>query len=141
MRLVRARVNFDLSRALIPDAWVPFNSLKIWIEFKYERLPVFCYYCGRLTHQLKFCENPIDVCIDFGGKYALFGKWLRSNMNIKVSVHVKEGELKTKGGFTWGKVVQWRRRGIRAFGRGKENFGASASRSKIIGKNSQEQCA
>ena len=28
---------------------------KSWISFKYERLPIFCHYCGILGHDLKHC--------------------------------------------------------------------------------------
>ena len=28
-----------------------------WVNFKYERLPNFCYQCGLLSHTLKDCPN------------------------------------------------------------------------------------
>lgn len=28
-----------------------------WVGFKYERLHVFCFYCGLLGHQAKFCAK------------------------------------------------------------------------------------
>lgn len=31
-----------------------------WIKFKYERLPAFCFYCGRIGHTDKFCEALFD---------------------------------------------------------------------------------
>lgn len=93
MRSVRVRVKFDLSRALVPSVWIPFNSVYVWVELKYKHLHTFC---GKITYQSKSCEFPNDPCIGFGGKYALFGEWLRSNMNMKVPKHVKEGGLKKK---------------------------------------------
>lgn len=38
----------------------------IWIKFKYERLPPFCFYCGRIGHSEKFCEVLFDNLEDKG---------------------------------------------------------------------------
>lgn len=32
----------------------------MWIKFKYERLPSFCFYCGIIGHSEKFCEALFD---------------------------------------------------------------------------------
>lgn len=32
----------------------------MWIKFKYERLPLFCFYCGLIGHFEKFCESLFD---------------------------------------------------------------------------------
>lgn len=32
----------------------------MWIQFKYERLPSFCFHCGKIGHTEKFCENLFD---------------------------------------------------------------------------------
>lgn len=32
----------------------------MWIQFKYERLPSFCFYCGLIGHTDKFCEVMFD---------------------------------------------------------------------------------
>lgn len=50
MRSVRVRFSFEIAKALVPSVWIPFKSSHVWIEFKYERLPGFFYYCGRITH-------------------------------------------------------------------------------------------
>lgn len=80
-----------------------FITLYVWIEFKYECLHTFFYFCEKITHQAKSCEFSTDSCIDFGGKHVLFRKWLASNLNMKVPKHVKECGLKKKQCFTFGK--------------------------------------
>lgn len=32
----------------------------MWIQFNYERLPSFCFYCGIIIHSHKFCEALFD---------------------------------------------------------------------------------
>ncbi|WOG91293.1 hypothetical protein DCAR_0310541 [Daucus carota subsp. sativus] len=32
----------------------------LWINFKYERLPSFCFFCGVIGHSEKFCESLFD---------------------------------------------------------------------------------
>ncbi|MBA0693002.1 hypothetical protein Goari_010519 [Gossypium aridum] len=29
---------------------------KVWVSFKYENLPIFCFGCGRLGHGVKECQ-------------------------------------------------------------------------------------
>uniref|UniRef100_A0A803PY77 Zinc knuckle CX2CX4HX4C domain-containing protein n=1 Tax=Cannabis sativa TaxID=3483 RepID=A0A803PY77_CANSA len=33
-----------------------------WLDFKYERLPDFCFYCGRLDHTRRFCQSYLQKC-------------------------------------------------------------------------------
>ncbi|KAK6138367.1 hypothetical protein DH2020_027896 [Rehmannia glutinosa] len=48
-----------------------------WINFKYERLPSFCFLCGRLGHSEKFCEKLYDsITIPVEKPY---GIWLRAS--------------------------------------------------------------
>lgn len=34
-------MDFNISKALVPDAWIPHREDYICVEFKYERLPKF----------------------------------------------------------------------------------------------------
>lgn len=36
------------------------NGEKVWVKFKYERLPNICFWCGWLNHSDKNCELWID---------------------------------------------------------------------------------
>lgn len=40
----------------------------MWIKFKYERLPSFCFYCGIIGHSEKFCEALFDSTGETGGR-------------------------------------------------------------------------
>lgn len=63
IRSVRTRVKFDISKSIIPIAWIPYQFVYVWVEFMYKRLSKFYYYCTKLTHQSKFCEAADDSSI------------------------------------------------------------------------------
>ncbi|MBA0876140.1 hypothetical protein Goshw_026519, partial [Gossypium schwendimanii] len=37
------------------------NVNKVWVPFKYENLPMFCFGCGRMGHGLKNCTQIIPA--------------------------------------------------------------------------------
>ena len=55
-RFMRVKVKLDILLPLCRGRVVTLESGKtVWVNFKYERLPNFCYWCGRLTHSDKEC--------------------------------------------------------------------------------------
>ncbi|MBA0879658.1 hypothetical protein Goshw_014120 [Gossypium schwendimanii] len=38
-----------------------FRSKCSYVRFKYERLTLFCFYCGRLGHSDSFCEVKMEA--------------------------------------------------------------------------------
>lgn len=104
LRSLRVHVCFEFAKALVTGAWILFLAGYVWIEFKYKRLPSFCYYCGKITHESSFCDAIINNCIKFGGEYAQYGEWLHVDMDLDVPKHIKNGELRKKEaeGFVFG---------------------------------------
>ncbi|KAK4424823.1 Vinorine synthase [Sesamum alatum] len=50
------------------------------VRFTYERLPNFCYFCGKLGHIQRFCELTFaDDFVD-PGAYSPYGPWLRESL-------------------------------------------------------------
>jgi hypothetical protein len=51
-----------------------------WVTFKYEKLPIFCFNCGRTLHGEKGCteRKPMGQHVAVGeNQWAI---WLRANM-------------------------------------------------------------
>lgn len=59
---MRIRVTIDLSKPLKRMMKVKKSgSVWVWITFKYENVPTFCFICGLLGHSEKFCNKLFDT--------------------------------------------------------------------------------
>lgn len=56
-KYLKIRVEINLTKLLAKDKSLEVNREKIWIPLKYEKLPQFCFHCGRIALTEK-C-NPI----------------------------------------------------------------------------------
>lgn len=43
-------VEIDLNRPLMRETKLKFNEQEVWVDFKYENLAQFDFYCGRIGH-------------------------------------------------------------------------------------------
>lgn len=58
---LRIKVAIDVRRPLRSQMRIKKSGDEwLWIKFKYERLPSFCFYCGIIGHSDKFCEALFD---------------------------------------------------------------------------------
>uniref|UniRef100_A0A7N2N0Z6 CCHC-type domain-containing protein n=1 Tax=Quercus lobata TaxID=97700 RepID=A0A7N2N0Z6_QUELO len=48
-----------------------------WVSFRYKRLPIFCYWCGRLTHDAKECDFWIHSKGTLNVQQQQFSNWMR----------------------------------------------------------------
>lgn len=71
---LRLKVEVDLNLSMRRGALLNLAELgKVWIQFQYEKLPNFCYICGKLGHVQAECDD--DEARGFDNKY---GPWLRA---------------------------------------------------------------
>ena len=82
-RFLRVRVDIPLNKPLRRGGNIlNLDGEKTWVNFKYERLPFFCYVCGYLGHDEKHCPN-LPCNPDSPKQY---GEWLRAIGNQKSNV-------------------------------------------------------
>lgn len=47
---LRLRVNIDITKPLDRGRALSLAGTSSWVEFKYEKLPLFCFRCGCIVH-------------------------------------------------------------------------------------------
>jgi hypothetical protein len=57
-RCVRIRVELELAKPLERGRALRLDGKSYWVSFKYEKLPMFCFECGRIVHGEKGCPIP-----------------------------------------------------------------------------------
>jgi hypothetical protein len=93
-KFLRIRVSMDLRKPLKRGSKLNFQGKDIWVDYKYERLPNFCFACGRVGHQMRDCEDvedhDTDAFSELEEKDQAFGPWLRASPLPKVFYEVKK---------------------------------------------------
>lgn len=92
---LRVRVQIDIDKPLKRRMKIQRTKDEgYWVNFKYERVPTFCFICGVIGHSERFCHRLFEKELDAIVKpYGLFmkapdrrsskqigAKWLRDNM-------------------------------------------------------------
>lgn len=149
----RIKVAIDVNKPLKSRMRIKRAGDWLWISFKYERLPSFCFYCGVIGHSEKFCESLFDEKNDSGiRKYdgslrapmrgqqgSSKNQWLRGVDGSKLSMAV---EVQEDGGEGWrnnsgdiSAISHDSRNHRRKLG----NQGGSSTVSTIIGEYDREE--
>lgn len=75
---LRIRVTIDVSKPIRRRMKLKKPGGEVfWVEFKYERLPTFCFVCGIIGHNQKFCPKQFETEVKALEKP--FGAWLRAS--------------------------------------------------------------
>ncbi len=56
---------------------------RCWVDYRYERLPHFCFACGCLGHDMRWCKVNRER-VESGT--ASYGEWLKATFNGKLAV-------------------------------------------------------
>ena len=75
-KFMRIRVNLPLEKPFRRGGKITnMEGGKFWVTFKYERLPTFCFLCGKMGHNDKHCPGTSD----WPNAPRQYGDWLRAN--------------------------------------------------------------
>lgn len=92
-KFLRVKVTVDLRKPLKRGTVVKYQGKNLRVYFKYERLPTFCFVCGRIGHQIKDCaemdgkdETEFD---EIEEKELPFGQWMKASPLPKISAEIK----------------------------------------------------
>lgn len=93
-KFLRVKATIDLRKPLKRGTVIKYKGNNLRVYFKYERLPTFCFVCGKIGHQIKDCddmEGKDDIDFDeLEEKELPFGQWLRASPLPKVTGEVKK---------------------------------------------------
>lgn len=82
-RFLRIKVEIDLTKPMKRGTVVRFQGKDLRVFFKFERLPIFCFVCGRIGHQIRECEETDaqdgEGFEEIEEKELPFGPWLRAS--------------------------------------------------------------
>ena len=98
---MRVRVELDITKPLSRGRRVRFGPDRDgWVSFRYEHLPVFCYWCGRLTHDAKDCDVWIRSKGTLNVHQQPFGDWMcapQMNMTRRKVISVAGQQTRRTG--------------------------------------------
>lgn len=79
-KFMRVKVRIDISKAL--KRWLKLRLGRseevTMVNLKYERLPEFCFACGKIGHSIKECSDSEARKAALEGSHNKFGAWLRA---------------------------------------------------------------
>ncbi|KAK7849482.1 hypothetical protein CFP56_002869 [Quercus suber] len=76
---MRVRVALPVSKPLRRGGFiVDSDGGKTWVHFKYERLPMFCHFCGVLGHDFHHCTRHFAAEKGDGDVEYQYGDWMRA---------------------------------------------------------------
>ena len=76
---MRVRVALPISKPIRRGSFIAgSDGEKHWVKFKYERLPLFCHFCGKLGHDVKNCVEHFAATKNGGTIDYQYGNFLKA---------------------------------------------------------------
>lgn len=92
-RSIQMKVMVDLTKPLKRGIRIRIGSAEpCWIPVTYERFSSFCYWCGRLGHTIKDCEQYPETnegTTELQGGNLPYGEWMKASP-LKITQVIRE---------------------------------------------------
>lgn len=88
-RHLKLLVEADVYKPLLRGTKIKLNNQTRWVTFKYEQIQNFCFYCGKMGHGEKICEQRNGDVKRGSLKEGQFGEWLKADI-VKRQAGIKE---------------------------------------------------
>lgn len=93
---MRVKVALPTSKPLRRGAFLgSSDGQNTWVHFKYERLPMFCHFCGIMGHDLKNCAQHYALRKNGVEEACQYGEWLKA-IGGRFRSHPKETPTTSK---------------------------------------------
>uniref|UniRef100_A0A803Q1F8 Reverse transcriptase domain-containing protein n=1 Tax=Cannabis sativa TaxID=3483 RepID=A0A803Q1F8_CANSA len=97
----------DLDKPLCPGFLFPYEGHKLWLPFRYDRLPFMCFNCGCIGHEMKVCLEPNGrVVEDSNNLKQGFGTWLKVDDKKDITDIFGKGKLGSGSNYNSGQPVR-----------------------------------
>jgi hypothetical protein len=88
-KIIKIKVQFDINSPIRTGMYIGNGNDGInWVDFRYENLPLFCFYCGLIGHSAENFEDASAIPLE-GATNPRF-PWLRSNVYGKRILEKKD---------------------------------------------------
>ncbi|GMY20877.1 hypothetical protein FCV25MIE_16118 [Fagus crenata] len=78
---MRVRVQLDITQPLCRGRKIWFGGEQDhWVSFKFEHLPIFCYWCGQISHDDRDCTIWLNSRGKLTPDKQEYGAWLRGEL-------------------------------------------------------------
>lgn len=79
-KFMRVRIDLPIEKPLRRGGYITnMDGERCWVSFKYERLPTFCFICGKIGHDEKHCGSVTE---DLSSQRQ-YGEWMRVGNSSK----------------------------------------------------------
>ena len=76
---MRVRVAISISKPIRRGSFVAgSDGTRHWVNFKYERLALFCHFCGTMGHDLRHCASYYAASKNSGEVECQYGDWMKA---------------------------------------------------------------
>lgn len=78
-RYLKILAELNLDKPLLRGTKTHCQGKEVWVDFGYENLATFCFYCGTVGHVEKNCINRLTEAKRGTIVEGQYGEWLRAN--------------------------------------------------------------